>query len=224
MMRAARTPRGACRGRGRYDRRCRALRSEARGSGGFLRELLAGVSGGMGAEGGDIDAEERLAASVARGAQAPPYALTLRLFERDPRGGALRAADAAALPTAELGFDVRFEPPEGGVYPPRGRAAVAGSRFFSGGSWRVDEAGYFKFTLRCCSAVRAGGVTIVAEGDAVYFNAKAEAGRGALDAPSLTSGVATVKQAIKSSFLGADFSGIQAQYVVVGTFAASPSE
>ena len=53
---------------------------------------------------------------------------------------------------------------------------------------------------------------------------KAEAGRGALDAPSLTSGVATVKQAIKSSFLGADFSGIQAQYVVVGTFAASPSE
>jgi|TARA_B110000444_G_C18286192_1_gene343051 hypothetical protein len=34
----------------------------------------------------------------------------------------------------------------------------------------------------------------------------------------MTSGVATVKQDVKASFLGADYSGIMAEYIVVGTF------
>ena len=34
----------------------------------------------------------------------------------------------------------------------------------------------------------------------------------------MSSGVATIKRDVKASFLGADYSGIMAEYIVVGTF------
>eukprot|EP00976_Prorocentrum_cordatum_P075567 1181945-Prorocentrum_minimum.AAC.6 len=39
---------------------------------------------------------------------------------------------------------------------------------------------------------------------------------------ALESGVATIKQDVKASFMGADYSGILAEYLIVGTFSAQP--
>lgn len=38
---------------------------------------------------------------------------------------------------------------------------------------------------------------------------------------SLVDGVATVKQDVKASFMGQDYSGILAEYIVVGSFTAA---
>jgi hypothetical protein len=40
----------------------------------------------------------------------------------------------------------------------------------------------------------------------------------------MVDGVATVKQDVKASFMGADYSGILAEFIVVGTFTAALRE
>ena len=62
----------------------------------------------------------------------------------------------------------------------------------------------------------------------LYFNAKIDGEkRGGSDTAGdgggeksvrMSSGVATIKRDVKASFLGADYSGIMAEYIVVGTF------
>jgi hypothetical protein len=55
----------------------------------------------------------------------------------------------------------------------------------------------------------------------VYFNAEIETERKESSSETrLVSGVATIKRDVPASFMGADYSGILAEYVVVGTFSA----
>ena len=120
-----------------------------------------------------------------------------------------------------------------GVYPSRGGAEARRSRFFgepgvtlespssseespSPGYWIADEPGFFKFALPATTPVAFSGTTCVPAG-AVYFNAKIET----VDSETrLVNGVATIKRDVPASFMGADYSGILAEYVVVGTFTA----
>ena len=112
-----------------------------------------------------------------------------------------------------------------GIYPLRGAIAIGGSRFFAEdrGYWIADEPGYFKFTLVIENPVVSSGVTVLPPGK-VFFNAKMEedtridAQRPEGRPPRLVGGVATVKRDVPARFLGADYTGLLAEYVVVGTF------
>ena len=142
---------------------------------------------------------------------------------------------ATLLGRVSLSLDVDFAPRDAGMFPSRGAAGVRGSRFFAGSRgvdpraasstfdgfcWIADEPGYFKFMLPASAPVTASGVDILPAGP-VYFNAKivtTEDGAEEKTAVRLTSGVVTVKRDLEASFLGANYRGILAEYVVVGTF------
>lgn len=169
------------------------------------------------------------------------WSIDLSVFLREPTTP-LSAKAAARVERVSLGMECEFAERDAGVYPSRGGAGVRGSRYFvddglsdpsgadatPGFFWLADEPGYFKFTLRLNEPVVASGRTVLPAGD-VYFNAKIDderrgggdtAGDGGGEKKSvrMTSGVATIKRDVKASFLGADYSGIMAEYIVVGTF------
>jgi hypothetical protein len=161
------------------------------------------------------------------------WQVDLSLFVREPVGP-LDAKAAAKLDRTSLRIECVFGDRDEGVYPSRGGAEARRSRFFgfstSGesqtrgappGYWIADEPGFFKFSLPATSPISFSNITCVPIG-AVYFNAEIETERK--DAPSsetrLVSGVATIKRDVPASFMGADYSGILAEYVVVGTFSA----
>jgi hypothetical protein len=176
-------------------------------------------------------------APSADGASAARWAVDVDLFLRSPMndGPLTSAKAAAALERVSLSLDVDFAPRDAGMFPSRGAAGVRGSRFFAGSRgvdpraasstfdgfcWIADEPGYFKFTLPASAPVTASGVDILPAGP-VYFNAKivtTEDGAEEKTAVRLTSGVVTVKRDLEASFLGANYRGILAEYVVVGTF------
>ena len=175
-------------------------------------------------------------APSADGASAARWAVDVDLFLRSPMNdGPLSAKAAAALERVSLSLDVDFAPRDAGMFPSRGAAGVRGSRFlagsrgvdpraasstFDGFCWIADEPGYFKFMLPASAPVTASGVDILPAGP-VYFNAKivtTEDGAEEKTAVRLTSGVVTVKRDLEASFLGTNYRGILAEYVVVGTF------
>ena len=160
------------------------------------------------------------------------WQVDLSLFVREPVGP-LDAKAAAKLDRTSLTLECVFGDRDEGVYPSRGGAEARRSRFFGEpsvesqtrgappGYWIADEPGFFKFSLPATSPISFSNITCVPIG-AVYFNAEIETERK--DAPSsetrLVSGVATIKRDVPASFMGADYSGILAEYVVVGTFSA----
>jgi hypothetical protein len=184
-------------------------------------------------------------AAVSRVVQRSPddgsvasWSIDLDVFLREPTTP-LSAKSAACVERVSLGMTCEFAERDDGVYPSRGGAGVRGSRYFvddgladpsgadatPGFFWIADEPGYFKFTTRLNEPVVASGKTVLPAGD-VYFNAKIDVGEGdegndgteRTTSVRMTSGVATIKQDVKASFLGADYSGIMAEYIVVGTF------
>lgn len=157
------------------------------------------------------------------------WQVDLSLFVREPVGP-LDAKAAAKLDRTSLTLECAFGDRDEGVYPSRGGAEARRSRFFGEpsvesqtrgappGYWIADEPGFFKFSLPATSPISFSGVTCVPSG-AVYFNAEIETGKDASET-RLVSGVATIKRDVPASFMGADYSGILAEYVVVGTFSA----
>ena len=155
------------------------------------------------------------------------WAVDLCLFVREPVGP-LDANAAAKLDRTSLTLECAFGDRDEGVYPSRGGAEARRSRFFGApgsaesrtqpppGYWIADDPGYFKFALPATTPVRVSGTTCVPAG-AVYFNAEIETVESET---RLVSGVATIKRDVPASFMGADYSGILAEYVVVGTFSA----
>uniref|UniRef100_A0A7S0REV2 Uncharacterized protein n=1 Tax=Pyramimonas obovata TaxID=1411642 RepID=A0A7S0REV2_9CHLO len=152
------------------------------------------------------------------------WKVQLALYERSPTTP-LSQKEASKLNLVEVGFTCRFDKPDAGYFPLRGAAEVEDSRFFRGGKgafWINDEPGFFKFTLNV-EPVQVGGVEVLPAGR-VFFNAKLKEGNLVEGAPyALESGVATIKQDVKASFMGADYSGILAEYIVVGQFKAQPA-
>ena len=156
------------------------------------------------------------------------WAVDLCLFVREPVGP-LDANAAAKLDRTSLTLECAFGDRDEGVYPSRGGAEARRSRFFGEpgseespssssppGYWIADEPGFFKFALPATTPVAFSGTTCVPAG-VVYFNAKIET----VDSETrLVNGVATIKRDVPASFMGADYSGILAEYVVVGTFTA----
>lgn len=179
---------------------------------------------------------------------AATWAVDVSLFLRAPTSP-LSSKAARGLERVALTLECSFAPKDPGVYPSRGAAGVRDSRFFAdvdseamdgtpGVFWIADEPGYFKFTLKATAPVVASGVEVLPVGD-VYFNAKIDRGAGGggggggreegAEAESangrgevrLTSGVVTVKRDVPASFMGANYDGILAEYIVVGTFTAA---
>jgi hypothetical protein len=160
------------------------------------------------------------------------WQVDLSLFVREPVGP-LDAKAAAKLDRTSLTLECVFGDRDEGVYPSRGGAEARGSRFFSSstsgesqtrgappGYWIADEPGFFKFSLPATSPISFSNITCVPIG-AVYFNAEIETERKESSSETrLVSGVATIKRDVPASFMGADYSGILAEYVVVGTFSA----
>eukprot|EP00238_Polyblepharides_amylifera_P014307 CAMPEP_0196587774 /NCGR_PEP_ID=MMETSP1081-20130531/58556_1 /TAXON_ID=36882 /ORGANISM="Pyramimonas amylifera, Strain CCMP720" /LENGTH=287 /DNA_ID=CAMNT_0041910053 /DNA_START=83 /DNA_END=946 /DNA_ORIENTATION=+ len=156
---------------------------------------------------------------------APLWDLQVSLFERSPSDGPLNSKASSKLPLVDLSLTCSFQPPDQGAYPPRGGADVEDSRFFKGGPgafWISDEMNetFFKFTLNS-ETVRAGQIEIIPEGR-VYFNARLEESKSSTSSFEMLDGVVTVKQDVKASFLGQDYSGILAEFIVIGTFVARP--
>ena len=155
------------------------------------------------------------------------WAVDLCLVVREPVGP-LDAKAAAKLDRTSLTLECAFGDRDEGVYPSRGSAEARRSRFFGEpasvesptrappGYWIADEPGVFKFALPATKPVAVSGTTCVPAG-AVYFNAEIDT---VATEPRLVAGVATIKRDVRASFMGADTSGILAEYVVVGTFAA----
>jgi hypothetical protein len=178
----------------------------------------AGRVGGDDGEVGGVSGTDRL------GDPAPAlWAVDLSLFVREPVGP-LDARAAAKLDRTSLTLECAFGDRDEGVYPSRGGAEARRSRFFGEpgseespssssppGYWIADEPGFFKFALPATTPVAFSGTTCVPAG-VVYFNAK------------IVNGVATIKRDVPASFMGADYSGILAEYVVVGTFSAKRAD
>ena len=159
------------------------------------------------------------------------WQVDLSLFVREPVGP-LDAKAAAKLDRTSLTLECAFGDRDEGVYPSRGGAEARRSRFFGEpsvesqtrgappGYWIADEPGFFKFSLPATSPISFSDITCVPIG-AVYFNAEIETERKESSSETrLVSGVATIKRDVPASFMGADYSGILAEYVVVGTFSA----
>ena len=181
----------------------------------------------------DMALEDKDEAAISRIVDDGVWAIDLSVFVREPVAP-LDAKAAAKLDRTSLTLECAFGDRDEGVYPSRGGAEARRSRFFgepgseespsspaAPGYWIADEPGFFKFSLPATSPISFSNITCVPIG-AVYFNAEIETERK--DAPSsetrLVSGVATIKRDVPASFMGADYSGILAEYVVVGTFSA----
>lgn len=173
--------------------------------------------------------EDKDEAAISRIVDDGVWAIDLSVFVREPVGP-LDAKAAAKLDRTSLTLECAFGDRDEGVYPSRGGAEARRSRFFGEpgvtlespssspppGYWIADEPGFFKFALPATTPVAFSGTTCVPAG-AVYFNAKIET----VDSETrLVNGVATIKRDVPASFMGADYSGILAEYVVVGTFTA----
>ena len=179
----------------------------------------------------DMALEDKDEAAISRIVDDGVWAIDLSVFVREPVGP-LDAKAAAKLDRTSLTLECAFGDRDEGAYPSRGGAEARRSRFFgepgseespssseespSPGYWIADEPGFFKFALPATTPVAFSGTTCVPAG-AVYFNAKIET----VDSETrLVNGVATIKRDVPASFMGADYSGILAEYVVVGTFTA----
>jgi len=152
------------------------------------------------------------------------WTVQLSLYERSPTSP-LSQKEAAKLSRVELGFTLCFDEPDAGYFPLRGGLEVRDSRFFRGGQrtfWIADDPGFFKFTLNV-ESVQAGGKEVLPAGRA-YFNAKMQQNAVQGMPFIMQGGVVTIKQDVKASFMGQDYSGILAEYIVVGTFSAQPSK
>ena len=195
-------------------------------------------------EDGDEAAISRVVAPGADGANAL-WAVELDLFLREPTSP-LNKKEARALERVSLTLECEFAPRDEGVYPSRGAAGARNSRFFAndavgapGTFWIADEPGYFKFTIPAAAPVVASGIECLPAGD-VFFNGKIrtddarrrdgdgdgdgdgdEGETGTIGTTRLTSGVATVKRNVPASFMGANYDGILAEYIIVGTFTAT---
>ena len=193
----------------------------------------------------DEAAISRVVAPGADGANAL-WAVELDLFLREPTSP-LNKKEARALERVSLTFECEFAPRDEGVYPSRGAAGARNSRFFAndavgapGTFWIADEPGYFKFTIPAAAPVVASGIECVPAGD-VFFNGKIRTDNarrrdgdgdgdggdggdggetGTTGTTRLASGVATVKRNVPASFMGANYDGILAEYIIVGTFTA----
>ncbi|KAK3260026.1 hypothetical protein CYMTET_31001 [Cymbomonas tetramitiformis] len=174
----------------------------------------------------DSWAEDETSPEVAALATGSGWDVQLSVYEREPNEP-LSTKVANRVNRVDLGLEVSFLAPDPGFYPPRGEAVVTQSRFFEGGKgafWIVDEEGYFKFTLNV-KEVKAGELVVIPKGR-VYFNGKVQYDANTTDGSAqvcLRDGVATIKQDVKASFLGQDYSGILAEYVIIGTFLARPA-
>jgi len=182
--------------------------------------------------------EDKDEAAISRIVDDGVWVIDLSVFVREPVGP-LDAKAAAKLDRTSLTLECAFGDRDEGVYPSRGGAEARRSRFFgseespgsgespssseespSPGYWIADEPGFFKFALPATTPVAFSGTTCVPAG-AVYFNAKIET----VDSETrLVDGVATIKRDVPASFMGADYSGILAEYVVVGTFSAKRAD
>jgi len=176
--------------------------------------------------------EDKDEAAISRIVDDGVWAIDLSVFVREPVAP-LDAKAAAKLDRTSLRIECVFGDRDEGVYPSRGGAEARRSRFFgfstSGesqtrgappGYWIADEPGFFKFSLPATSPISFSNITCVPIG-AVYFNAEIETERKESSSETrLVSGVATIKRDVPASFMGADYSGILAEYVVVGTFSA----
>eukprot|EP00747_Dinoflagellata_sp_TGD_P034467 gnl/TRDRNA2_/TRDRNA2_137268_c1_seq2.p1 gnl/TRDRNA2_/TRDRNA2_137268_c1~~gnl/TRDRNA2_/TRDRNA2_137268_c1_seq2.p1 ORF type:complete len:334 (+),score=48.82 gnl/TRDRNA2_/TRDRNA2_137268_c1_seq2:79-1080(+) len=168
------------------------------------------------------DENEKMVAQIANGEDS--WELELDLYLREPTSP-LNKEEARRLERVSLSLQCLFAQKDEGVYPSRGATTVMGSRFFAEdrGYWIADEPGYFKFTLNIESPVVSSGLTMLPPGK-VFFNAKMEEDsridvqRPEGAPPRLVSGVATVKRDVPARFLAADYTGILAEYIVVGTF------
>jgi hypothetical protein len=180
----------------------------------------------------DMALEDKDEAAISRIVDDGVWAIDLSVFVREPVGP-LDAKAAAKLDRTSLTLECAFGDRDEGVYPSRGGAEARRSRFFgepgseespsspaAPGYWIADEPGFFKFALPATTPVAFSGTTCVPAG-AVYFNAKIET----VDSETrLVNGVATIKRDVPASFMGADYSGILAEYVVVGTFSAARAD
>lgn len=181
----------------------------------------------------DTALEDKDEAAISRIVDDGVWVIDLSVFVREPVGP-LDAKAAAKLDRTSLTLECAFGDRDEGVYPSRGGAEARRSRFFGEpgvtlespssspppGYWIADEPGFFKFALPATTPVAFSGTTCVPAG-AVYFNAKIET----VDSETrLVNGVATIKRDVPASFMGADYSGILAEYVVVGTFTAKRAD
>ena len=181
----------------------------------------------------DTALEDKDEAAISRIVDDGVWVIDLSVFVREPVGP-LDAKAAAKLDRTSLTLECAFGDRDEGVYPSRGGAEARRSRFFGEpgvtlespssspppGYWIADEPGFFKFALPATTPVAFSGTTCVPAG-VVYFNAKIET----VDSETrLVNGVATIKRDVPASFMGADYSGILAEYVVVGTFSAKRAD
>ena len=205
---------------------------------------IVGVGGSTG--GGatnEVNDDERSSIDQSEINYAATWAVDLQLFLRDPvASGPIDKRSASRTERAYLTLEITFAPRDEGMFPSRGAAFVKNSRFFetknikddySGAYWIADEPGFFKFTLPATTPLTVSGVTCVPQGE-VLFNGKIkmEQDDDGVDEssssenkkrmkPSLVSGVATIKRDVPASFMGANYSGILAEYIIVGTFTAN---
>mmetsp|Transcript_5437 Transcript_5437/g.6261 ORF Transcript_5437/g.6261 Transcript_5437/m.6261 type:complete len:274 (+) Transcript_5437:408-1229(+) len=167
--------------------------------------------------------------------QGSEWNVALSVYEREPTTP-LSQSKAGKCTRVNLGLRCSFMPPDEGYFPYRGEACVSSSRYFQGGKgayWIEDDEGqFFKFTLNVSEDVSVGGagadgreLVLIPKGQ-VYFNAKMKPTYASDESRSndvirsmeLVDGVATIKQDVKANFLGQDYSGIMAEYIVIGTF------